>query len=82
MNPSVILENWALILFSLWTMGWTGFALWHAALRKEKWWFIFFLLIHTAGVMEIIYLMFVVKLFKITYIRRIEWNKKLRRGKK
>lgn len=45
-----------------WSMIWTGLALWYAAKRGEKWWFIAFLLIHTAGILEILYLLFVVHL--------------------
>lgn len=52
-----------LIVFGLWTVFWTGLALWHAAKRGEKWWFILFLLVHTAGILEIIYLLAVVKAF-------------------
>lgn len=45
----------------IWSAVWTGLALWHAARRGEKWWFILFILIHTAGILEIIYLVFVAK---------------------
>jgi len=51
------------IPFVVWSAVWTGLALWHAARRCEKWWFIFFLLVHTAGVVEILYLLFVAKAF-------------------
>jgi hypothetical protein len=47
----------------LWSLFWTGLALWHAARRHEKWWFILFLIAHTLGVLEILYLAFVVHLF-------------------
>ena len=43
-----------------------GYALWHAAKRNEKWWFIALLIINTVGILELIYLLFVVK----------KWNKK------
>ncbi|MFA6295656.1 MAG: DUF5652 family protein [Candidatus Paceibacterota bacterium] len=38
-----------------------GYALWNAAKRDEKWWFIALLVINTLGVLELIYLLFVVK---------------------
>ena len=41
----------------------TGFALWHAAKRKEYWWFVTFLFIHTAGILDAIYLIWVAKVF-------------------
>lgn len=47
----------------IWSLVWTGLALWHAGRRNEKWWFILFLVVHTAGIGEILYLAFVVKLF-------------------
>lgn len=52
-----------IIPLMVWSAVWTGLALWHAARRGEKWWFIFFLLVHTAGIAEILYLAFVVKVF-------------------
>lgn len=54
--------TWVIPL-ALWSVIWTGLALWHAARRGEKWWFIFFLLVHTAGIVEILYLIFVAKAF-------------------
>lgn len=44
---------------AIWSAIWTGFALWYAARREEKGWFIFFILVHTAGIIEILYLIFV-----------------------
>jgi len=38
-----------------------GYALWYAAKRNEKWWFIAILVINTAGILEIVYLVFFVK---------------------
>ncbi len=51
------------ILLALWSVVWTGFALWNAAKRNEKWWFILFMVVHTAGIIEILYLIFVAKAF-------------------
>lgn len=56
------LGTW-IVPLAVWSVFWTGFALWHAARREEKAWFIFFLLVHTAGIAEILYLLFVVKAF-------------------
>lgn len=53
----------SLVPLMIWSMAWSGLALWHAAKRGEKWWFVLFLLVHTVGVLEIFYLVFVVKLF-------------------
>jgi len=43
------------ILF-LWSIPWKGFALWKSSRRAEKLWFIIFLLVNTAGILEILYL--------------------------
>lgn len=37
-----------------------GYSLWHAARRSEKWWFIILLIVNTLGILELIYLFFVV----------------------
>ncbi|MBI4457631.1 hypothetical protein HY633_01560 [Candidatus Uhrbacteria bacterium] len=49
-------------LFVLWSLTWKGLALWHAAGRKQGWWFIALLVFNTAGILEIIYLFGVLKL--------------------
>jgi len=51
------------IPIAIWSAIWTGLALWYAAKRDEKGWFIFFMFVHTAGIMEILYLLLVVKAF-------------------
>lgn len=38
-----------------------GYALWTAAKRNEKWWFIALLFINTLGLLELAYLIFVAK---------------------
>lgn len=38
-----------------------GFALWTAAKRDEKWWFIALLVFNTLGILELIYLIFIAK---------------------
>lgn len=43
-----------------------GYSLWYAAKRDEKWWFVALLIVNTAGILELIYLIFIVK----------KWNKK------
>lgn len=45
----------------IWTVCIKGFALWHAARRNEKWWFIALLVINTFGILELIYLIFYAK---------------------
>lgn len=45
----------------LWTLVWKGWALWLAARRDEKIWFVVLLLINTAGILEIVYIFLVAK---------------------
>ncbi len=49
-------------LIVLWSLFWTGLALWHSAKRGQSVWFLVFLFIHSLGFLEIIYLFFVLKL--------------------
>ncbi len=51
-----------LILLAAWSIFWKGLALWHSAKRGQPWWFVIFLIINTAGILEIIYLFWVLKL--------------------
>jgi hypothetical protein len=66
-NSNYARSMWSTPVFvvpiAIWSAVWTGLALWHAGRREEKWWFIFFLLVHTAGIVEILYLIFVAKAF-------------------
>jgi methionyl-tRNA synthetase len=48
-------------LLILWSIVWKGLALWRAAKRGDMIWFIIFLVLNTAGILEIIYLFFVAK---------------------
>lgn len=43
-------------LVLLWTLPWKGWALWRAARRASKGWFIALLLIQTLGILEILYI--------------------------
>ena len=45
-----------LTILLLWSIVWKGLALWKAARRGEKVWFVVFLIVNTAGILEIIYL--------------------------
>jgi hypothetical protein len=52
-------------LLALATLALKGYALWHAAQRNEKGWFVALLIVNSFGILELIYLYFVVK----------KWNK-------
>jgi hypothetical protein len=46
--------GWYILL--VWTLIWKGFALWRAANKQQKYWFIAMLVLNTAGIVEIVYL--------------------------
>lgn len=48
-------------LTTLWTLPWKGWALWLAARRKEKWWFIAMLVLNTLAILEIFYIFAIAK---------------------
>ena len=47
----------ALLVLSLWTVVWNGFGLWHSARNGQNGWFIAILVLNTAGLLPIIYLL-------------------------
>ena len=49
------------ILISIWSLIWKGFALWKAAQKKQKAWFIAILILNTVGILPIIYIFFLAK---------------------
>lgn len=46
----------ALILSALWTILWKGMALWKAAKREDRVWFIVLLILNTLGILDILYI--------------------------
>ena len=47
-----------IVLFTalmIWSLVWKGLALWRAAKRTDTVWFIIFMFLNTAGILEIIY---------------------------
>lgn len=64
-NSRILAGGWENIIAPLlvWSLIWKGLAFWYAARREEKVWYIVLLLVNTAGILEIIYLAFVAKIF-------------------
>lgn len=50
--------SWWWLPILLWSLFWKGWALWQAAGRKNKVWFIVIFLVNTVGLLEIFYLYF------------------------
>ncbi|MES2314743.1 MAG: DUF5652 family protein [Patescibacteria group bacterium] len=65
-GPGMILLGILAAVFFALVIALKGYALWHAAKRDEKWWFIALLILNTAGILEAVYIIFFVK----------EWHKK------
>lgn len=55
-NPQI------LPFLGIWALVWKGFALWRAARKEQKPWFVAILILNTLGILEIIYLFLVPKL--------------------
>ena len=49
-----------------------GYALWNAAKRNETAWFVILLIINTMGILELIYLIFIVKKWRKTEASKTE----------
>lgn len=56
------LAGFTLAIVMVWGIFWKGLAIWHSAQRGEPWWFVAFLFINTAGILEIIYLFAIAKM--------------------
>jgi methionyl-tRNA synthetase len=51
------------VVLAIFAVALKGWALWVAAKRDSKWWFIAILLINTLGILELVYLIFFAKVF-------------------
>ena len=49
------------VLVVIWSLVWKGWALWLAAHRGEKVWFVALLAINTLGILEVVYIFLVAK---------------------
>lgn len=57
-----ILQNpWLVGVLIVWSLIWKGLALWRAARRGEKGWYVVLLVLNTLGVLEIIYYFLIAK---------------------
>jgi len=43
-------------ILGIWSLIWKGFALWRSAQDQSKVWFVVLLIVHTLGVLEIVYI--------------------------
>jgi methionyl-tRNA synthetase len=57
--------DWLLFIIiplAIWSLFWKALALWHAARRGSRVWFVVLLLVNTVGILEITYLIMIGKL--------------------
>jgi len=50
------------VVLLIWTLFWKGLALWNASRRESRKWFVVLLVLNTLGILEIVYLFFILKL--------------------
>ncbi len=51
-------NSWVILLLALWVLPWKGVALWKAARRAEKWWFVALLVVNSLAILDIIYIFY------------------------
>ena len=55
--PLSVGTAWFLALLLIWSLIWKGLALWRAARKNHTVWYVVMLIVNTAGILEIIYLL-------------------------
>jgi hypothetical protein len=60
MIPWLMIQNFAfvMVIIGLWSVFWKGWALWRAARKEQKAWYIALLILNTMGILPILYLVF------------------------
>jgi hypothetical protein len=49
-------NSWIFLLLALWTLPWKGIALWYAAKKDSKKWFVVLLVVNTIAILDILYI--------------------------
>lgn len=52
----LMMNPWILAILFAWTLPWKGWALWRAARKEHKIWFVALLLVQTLGILDILYI--------------------------
>jgi len=58
LNLFVQQNIWWLLLVFVWSTAWKAWALWIAAKKDQKVWFLVFIILSTAGILEIFYIFY------------------------
>jgi len=63
MNPYLLtkIPLSVVILVTIWTLFWKGYAVWTAVKNNHKGWFVAVLILNTFGILEIVYLFAIAK---------------------
>ncbi|MDD2678245.1 MAG: DUF5652 family protein [Candidatus Paceibacterota bacterium] len=62
MTEAFYQNSWLIWIVLIWSIFWKGMALWKAAQRRDKLWFIAILILNTLGILDIFYLYVYVRL--------------------
>jgi hypothetical protein len=52
----------------LWSLIWKGLALWRSAELRQKYWFVAVLILNTVGLLDIFYILFIARKYKVEVI--------------
>lgn len=52
---------WVLVIILIWSLFWKGLSLWIAVKNNQSKWFIALLILNTLGILDMIYIFFVMK---------------------
>lgn len=73
MNPNFEnIPSFVYVIIGLWSAFWKGLALWAAAKKNRKYWFITILFLNTIGVLPLIFLIFIEKEFLKSFFTNIK----------
>ncbi len=61
---------WFLLAMALWTIPWKGVALWKAARLSHNKWFIAILVINSLAILDIVYIFFIAKNYRVETIEK------------
>ena len=59
-------------LAAIWSLIWKGLAIWKSAGLRQKYWFIALLVVNTIGLLEIFYIFFIARRYKIEVVEKSE----------
>ena len=55
-------------ILAAWSLAWKGLALWRSASLRHKYWFVIILVLNDFGILEIIYIYFVARKYKVEVV--------------